>query len=176
MLFFHYFYNSWQYFLLKTSVSNIHQFPKIKNLVVHIKLTKATFSSLCAGLLVLEMLTNQRPLALFSKKANLILKIRKGLPVGCKVYLGGLSVFNFLETFWVLFMSRVDADLFTLTTTSSKGGATVNVSIVDVFSFKVLEVLYFDFREYLTRLQVQINFQGTCEQINVVVQAFKLPL
>ena len=177
MLFLHYYYNSWQYFFLKSSVCNVHQFPFIKNLVLHIQLTKSSFSALCAGLLLLEMLTVHRPQVLLSNKANLILKIRKGLPVGCKVHLGRVSVFNFLENFWVFLVSRVDgADLFTGSATASNVSTTLNISVSDVFAFKELEGCYFECREYLSRLQVHINFCGSYDHVKIVAQALKLSL
>lgn len=177
MFSFHYYYNSCQYFILSFGVFNIHTIPLVKNVALHIKLTKSSFSGLCAGLLALEMLTNQRSNVLLSKKPNLILKIRKGLPVGCKVNLNRILAFNFLETVWVFIMSRFDvAEICKFTMTSSKTYTTLNLSIADIFAFKNLEGFYFEFREYFIQLQVHINFQGSLEHVKALVQALKLTL
>lgn len=177
MLDFHFYYNSWQYLVLKYKLENVYNLPRVKNLIIHIKLTKSTFSALCTGLLVLEMLTSRRPLAVFSKKANLVLKIRKGLPVSCKMNLTGLSVFDFLEVFWVFILSRHDVfELITVKRTGSNKVTVFNVLLHDLFLFKSLEGFYFDFREFVSSMQVQLIVLGPSFLVDVLVQSLKIPL
>lgn len=177
MLGFHVYYNSWQYLILKYQLENIYNLPRIKNLVIHIQLTKTTFSALCTGLLVLEMLTYRRSRVVFSKKANLVLKIRKGLPVSCKITLTGVSVFDFLDVFSVFILARHDVrELLTVKRTGTGLSTVVNIVLFDLFLFKSFEGLYFDFREYVSSIQIQLNVKGPSFLVDVFVQSLKIPL
>lgn len=177
MLSFHLYYNSWQYLLLKYQLGNVYSFPRIKNLIIHIKLTKSTFSALCTGLLVLEMLTSRRSCAVFSKRANLVLKIRKGLPVSCKMTLTGISLFDFLEVFWVFILSRHDVvEVLSVTRTGFNMSTVYNIVLQDIFLLQSLEGLYFDFREFVSSMQIQLNFLGPTFLVDGLVQSLKLPM
>lgn len=177
MLSFHVYYNSWQYLLLKYQLGNVYSLPRIKNLIIHIKLTKTTFSALCTGLLVLEMLTYRRSCAVFSKKANLVLKIRKGLPVSCKMALTGVLLFDFLEVFWVFILSRHDvAEVLSVNRTGFNMSTVYNIVLQDLFLLQPLEGFYFDFREFVSSMQIQLIFLGPTILVDRLVQILKLPI
>lgn len=177
MLNFHFYYNSWQYLLLKYQLGNVYSIPQIKNLIIHIKLTKTSFSALCTGLLVLEMLTYRRSRAVFSKKANLVLKIRKGLPVSCKMTLTGSSLFDFLEVFWVFILSRHDVvEVISVKRTGLNMSTVYNIVLQDLFLLQSLEGLYFDFREFVSGMQIQLIFLGPTFLVDILVQSLKIPM
>ncbi len=177
MLGFHVSYNSWQYLVLKYQMEKLSRLPKIESLTLHLKLTNSSFSALCVGLLVLEMITYRRPLVIFSKKANLVLKLRKGVPVSCKLTLTGVSLTDFLESFWLSILSRSDVvELVSVKRTESQTASVFTVLLHDLFLFKNLEGFYFDFREFVSGMQIQLVLAGSPVLADTFIQSLKFPL
>ena len=73
----------------KFSYSNIKKIPELKKIVLNFGCKSSEIKELATSLLALELIINTNtPIFLTkSKQPNVLLKIRKGAPVGCKVIL-----------------------------------------------------------------------------------------
>ena len=60
--------------------------------------------TLATNLLALELITNQKGLLTISRRPNLVLKIRKGNPTGCKLTLK--------KNFMLTFLSKISNEIF----------------------------------------------------------------
>ena len=80
----------------KFTYQTITQIPKLKYLILNFNLKKLDNKALITLLSSLKLITLQNPNITVSKISNVVFKIRKGQPVGCKITLRNLKMNNFL--------------------------------------------------------------------------------
>lgn len=99
MHFLNYFYNKNLKFDLinKFYYANLEKLPKLKKIILNSNCKTTDFKTLATSLLALELITNQIGILTISKRPNLLLKIRKGNPTGCKLTLKKASMLNFFS-------------------------------------------------------------------------------
>jgi large subunit ribosomal protein L5 len=74
---------------------NVPQIPKLKKIVLNFGYSKSNLKYLMSGLLALEFISLKKGKLTKSRNLNLLLKIKKGNPVGCKVILKKNSMYFF---------------------------------------------------------------------------------
>lgn len=99
MYFLTYFYNKNLKFDLinKFYYADLKKLPRLKKIILNSSCKTADLKTLATNLLALELITNQKGILTISKRPNLLLKIRKGDPTGCKITLKKSSVLNFFS-------------------------------------------------------------------------------
>ena len=106
MHFLNYFYNK----NLKLDLINkfyyieLKKLPKLKKIVLSFNCKTTEMKTLATHLLALELITNQKGILTTSKQQNILLKIRKGNPTGCKITLK--------KTFMLYFLSKNSTEIF----------------------------------------------------------------
>ncbi len=85
----------------KFKYKNPHQVPRIEKIVVHVGEGEASREPKILDSIMeeLALITGQKPVITRAKKAISNFRIRKGMPVGCKVTLRGDRMYFFLEKF-----------------------------------------------------------------------------
>lgn len=85
--------------LTKLHYKNIFQLPKINKICLNIGFKNANIEKkkLINILVLLKLITNQKPIVTQSKKNNIFLKIKKNSIIGCKVTLRKKNIYIFLE-------------------------------------------------------------------------------
>ena len=83
----------------KFGFKNVHQVPKIEKIILNVGLGEAVQDKKHLDNVVIELaaITGQRPVETKSKKAIAGFKIRKGIPIGCKVTLRKIRMYEFLD-------------------------------------------------------------------------------
>lgn len=91
------------------SYKNVMQVPALEKIVVHVTMGEATqnIKLLDAAEKELAMITGQKPLVTKSKKAIAGFKLKKGVPLGCKVTLRGKRMYEFLDRLISLSLPRI---------------------------------------------------------------------
>lgn len=79
----------------KFKYNKTNKLPKLKKLVLNFGSQKSDLKQLAAGLLAFELIANQKGVLTTTKKSNILFKIRKGDPIGCKVTLQSQNLFVF---------------------------------------------------------------------------------
>ena len=99
MHFLSYFYNKNLKFDLinKFNYTNLKKLPKLKKIVLNFSCKTTELKTLATHLLALELITNQKGILTISKQPNLLLKLRRGNPTGCKLTLKKAFIFSFLS-------------------------------------------------------------------------------
>lgn len=100
MHFLNYFYNKNLKFDLinKFHYANLKKLPKLKKIILNLNCKTTNLKTLGINLLALELITNQKGKLIISKEPNLLLKLRKGNPRGCKLVLkSSIMLIFFLE-------------------------------------------------------------------------------
>lgn len=83
----------------KYKYKNIEKLPKLKKITLSFSSTTLTIQKFATTLLALELIASKKSSITTSKSANVLLKIQKGQPAGCKVILKKKNMYKFLETF-----------------------------------------------------------------------------
>jgi len=83
----------------KFGFKNAYQVPRLTKIVINVGLGEAVQDKKLLDVVVEEtaLITGQRPTETMTKKAIAGFKIRKGLPVGCKVTLRKIKMYEFLD-------------------------------------------------------------------------------
>ncbi len=91
------------------SYKSVMQVPRFEKVVVHVTLGEATqnIKLLDAAERELAVITGQKPLITKSKKAIAGFKLRKGVPLGCKVTLRGDRMYEFLDRLISVALPRI---------------------------------------------------------------------
>jgi large subunit ribosomal protein L5 len=89
--------------------TNPMQVPKLDKIVINMGVGEATADSkkLDNAVVELTLISGQKPVKTLAKKAIAGFKIRKGLPIGCKVTLRKARMYEFLERLVTIAMPRV---------------------------------------------------------------------
>ncbi len=85
------------------------QVPRLEKIVVNMGIGETTtdIKKMDAAIADLTAITGQKPLMIRSKKAIANFKLRKGLPIGCKVTLRGARMYEFLDRLVTIALPRV---------------------------------------------------------------------
>ena len=81
----------------KFAYLNASKFPELKKIILNFGSKNRTMREISTILLSLELITTNRGTITVSKNPNVILKIQKGHPAGCKVILTKKVMYQFLE-------------------------------------------------------------------------------
>jgi large subunit ribosomal protein L5 len=91
------------------SYKNIMEVPKVQKVVLNVGLGEAiqNIKLLDAAQKELSMITGQKAVVTKSKKSIASFKLRKGVPIGCKVTLRGNIMYEFLDRLISLALPRI---------------------------------------------------------------------
>nr|YP_009495528.1 ribosomal protein L5 [Psammoneis japonica]AWQ64258.1 ribosomal protein L5 [Psammoneis japonica] len=81
----------------KFHYQNIKELPKLKKIVLNFGCKNSDLKNIASVLLALELIATQRGRITTSKNVNILLKIRKGNPVGCKLVLKKTLMYSFFS-------------------------------------------------------------------------------
>jgi len=89
--------------------SNPYQVPRLEKVVINMGVGETTsdIKKMDAAIADLTAISGQKPQMVRSKKAIANFKLRKGLPVGCKVTLRGARMYEFLDRLITIALPRV---------------------------------------------------------------------
>ena len=93
----------------KFGYKNPMQVPKLEKIVIKMGVGEATadHKKLDAAVAELTAISGQKPVKTIAKKAIAGFKIRKGLPIGCKVTLRKARMYEFMDRLITIAMPRV---------------------------------------------------------------------
>lgn len=99
MHFLNYFYNKNLKFDLinKFYYKDLKKLPKLKKIILNSNCKTTESKIIAINLLALELITNQKGILTVAKQPNILLKIKKGNPTGCKLILKKSSMLSFLN-------------------------------------------------------------------------------
>ena len=72
------------------------ELPKIKQITLNFKCKTTELKTLTSTLLATELISKKRGVLTITKKPNIVLKTKKGNPIGCKITLRKKNLLNFL--------------------------------------------------------------------------------
>ena len=160
----------------KFNYKSLKQIPYLKKIVLNIDCNSNSLVSPVSALVALNLITAQKAVPVRAKDSIISLNIRKGNPVGCKVTLRNIKMYNFF--FNVLHQVLTNMKYFEGFYLKKKSSTlkTVDFTISDVFKFKQLEEHYYVFKD-LSPLKVSIvTNSNNLNEFIFLLKSFKLPV
>ena len=93
----------------KFGYKNVMQLPKVEKIIINMGVGEAVGNpkALDAAVADLALITGQKPILTIAKKSLAAWKLRQGMPIGCKVTLRGVRMYQFLDKFMNVALPRV---------------------------------------------------------------------
>ena len=93
----------------KFGYKNVMQLPKIEKIIINMGVGEAVGNpkALDSAVADLTIIAGQKPLLTRAKKSLAAWKLREGMPIGCKVTLRGVRMYQFLDKFMNVALPRV---------------------------------------------------------------------
>ncbi len=131
--------------LTKLHYKNIFQIPKITKICLNIGFKNANIEKkkLINILVLLKLITNQKPIVTQSKKNNIFLKIKKNSIIGCKVTLRKKNIYIFLEKLIIFIIPNLNKKI----KFNTENQNILNFQIKNILNFFELRREFLKFRE-----------------------------
>jgi len=93
----------------KFGYKNVMQLPKVEKVIINMGVGEAVGNpkALDAAVNDLTIISGQKPILTRAKKSLAAWKLRQGMPIGCKVTLRGVRMYQFLDKFINVALPRV---------------------------------------------------------------------
>ena len=122
------------------SYKNIMEVPKVQKIVLNVGLGEAiqNIKLLDAAQKELSMITGQKAVVTKAKKSIAAFKLRKGVPIGCKVTLRGNMMYEFLDRLISTALPRI-RDFKGIPSKSFDGRGNYSLGLKEQFIFPEIE-------------------------------------
>lgn len=159
----------------KFHYTNLKDLPELKKIVLNFGCKNFEIKNIASALLSLELITTKRGSLTKARRPNVLLKIRKGYPVGCLVILKKTKMYNFF--FKLLTEIFPNLKVFTGISVKKKIEKTsFSFTLKDLISFKELEKQFYLFINLPPLNITLITNSQTQEELLYLLNSFKLPL
>ena len=124
----------------KFGYKNVMQLPKIEKIIINMGVGEAVGNpkALDAAVNDLTIISGQKPLLTRAKKSLAAWKLRQGMPIGCKVTLRGVRMYQFLDKFMTVALPR-GRDVRGVTDKSFDGRGNYAVGLKEQLIFPEIE-------------------------------------
>lgn len=152
----------------------IEDIPKLKKIVLNFGCKSFALKPLAVSLLSLELITGQKGVLTKSNRTNILLKIRKGNPVGCMVILKKNKMYNFIFKLLVDVFPNL-RDFKGIQTTKKLNMISVSFTLTDLISFKELEKQFYLFSSLPPLNITFVTTAKSKKELLYLLNSFKLP-
>lgn len=177
MYFLNYFYTKTLKFDLinKFYYTDLKKLPNLNKIILNFSCKTTELKTLATHLTALELISNQKGLITVSKRPNLLLKLRKGNPSGCKITLRKTAMINFLsKSFNETFPKIKNFNEIQVHQKIEKNA--LSFSIKDTLTFSELAEHYYLFNN-LSNLNLSfITNVNTKEEMLFLLKSLQLPI
>lgn len=159
----------------KFPYNQLDEIPELKKIILNFGCKNFEIKNIASSLLSLELITAKRGTITKSKQANILLKIRKGYPVGCVVVLKKNKMYNFVFKLLTEVFPNLK-DFKGIKISKKLGKTSFSFTLKDLINFKELEKQFYLF-SHLPPLNITIITNArTKKELLYLLSAFKIPL
>ncbi|XCH47637.1 50S ribosomal protein L5 [Thermodesulfovibrio sp. 3907-1M] len=159
----------------KFNYKNVMQVPRLDKIIVHVTLGEAiqNIKLLDAAEKQLALITGQKPVITKAKRALAAFKLKKGMPIGCKVTLRKDRMYEFLDRLICLALPRI-RDFRGISPKSFDGRGNYSFGIKEQFIFPEID---YDKVEMIHGLDITIcTTAKSDEEALALLKAFGMPI
>ena len=159
----------------KFSYTQLNEIPQLKKIILNFGCKDLELRSMASALLSLELITSQQGSLVRSKRSNVLLKVRKGNPVGCVVVLQKKEMYEFLFKLVSEIFPNLK-DFKGLSLSKKLGTTSLSFTLKDLINFKELEKQFYLFIKLPPLNVVLLTNTNTKKELIYLLSSFKLPL
>jgi large subunit ribosomal protein L5 len=156
---------------------DLNSIPKLTQIILNFGCMNSEVTKLLATSLFLELITSKNVKITSSKKANIVIKIKKGYPTGCKITLKEKLMYQFLYKLLTEIFPKIK-NFKQLSINSKKHKKSISYSIEEILLiFSELKEHYHIFSNKIPKLDIAIitNTKSQKEFI-YLLKSFKIPI
>ena len=159
----------------KFSYTHLEEIPQLKKIILNFGCKTFEIKRVSAALLSLGLITKKRGALTRSKRANILLKIRKGNPVGCVVVLRKKAMYTFLLKLVTEVFPNLK-DFKGINISNKLSTTSFSFTLSDLINFKELEKQFYLFINLPPLNITFITNVKTKQELLYLLNSFKLPL
>lgn len=161
----------------KFSYNDVAELPKLKKIILNFGCKSSEIKDLAASLLALELVTTKRGIFTISRRANILLKVRKGYPVGCLIVLEKNDMYRFfLKLLNEVFPTLKEFKGIRLIKNRKLEKTSFSFTLKELISFKELGTYFYLFNKLPPLNITLITNTKTQKELLYLVTSFKLPI
>ncbi len=153
---------------------SVMQVPRISKITINMGLGEAMDDKkvIVSAMAELEKIAGQKPVSTMSRKSIAGFKLREGWPIGCKVTLRGVRMYEFLDRLISIALPRV-RDFRGLSIKSFDGRGNYNLGFKEQIVFPEIE---YDKIDALRGMDISITTSAkTNKEAQALLEAFNFP-
>ena len=159
----------------KFTYLHLDEIPKLKKIILNFGCKNFEIKHIASALLSLELITTKQGSLTKAKRSNILLKVRKGYPVGCVVILKKTKMYDFF--FKLLVDVFPNLKVFKAISSHKKSEKTsFSFTLKDLVNFKELEKQFYLFINLPPLNITLITNSKTKKELIYLLSAFKLPI
>jgi large subunit ribosomal protein L5 len=156
--------------------TNVKDIPKIQKIILNFGCKNSELFDISSALLFLELISKKKAGVTKAKRANVLLKIKKGNIVGCVVILTKKKIFYFLLKLVInIFPNSKDFEGIQISKKKLTKGS-FSFTIKDFICFKELEKQFYLFSKLPPLNMTILSKVKTKKELLYILHSFKLPL
>ena len=153
---------------------NLNDIPELKKIILNFGCKSFALKTIASSLLALELITTKEGTITKAKRANILLKVRKGYPVGCIVVLKKIKMYNFfLKLLTEVFPNL--KDFKGINVSKKLKGNSFSLTLIDLINFKELEKQFYLFTNLPPLNIILITNTKTRKELFYLLNSFKVP-
>ena len=158
----------------KFSYNYIGDIPELKKIILNFGCKSFEIKSITAALFSLELITTKKGTVIKSKRVNILLKIRKGYPVGCMVILTKAEMYQFFFKLLTEVFSNLK-DFKGVNVSKKLGNKSFSLTLMDLICFKDLEKQFYLFTNLPPLNIILVTNTKTRKELIYLLNSFKMP-
>lgn len=149
--------------------------PELKKIILNFGCKSFVIKNIAASLVALELITTKQGTVTKAKRPNILLKVRKGHPVGCVVVLTKIKMYGFfLKLLTQVFPNLKD---FKGVKVSKKlKNRSFSLTLIDLINFEELEKQFYLFTNLPPLNIILITNTKNQKELIYLLNSFKVPL
>ena len=158
----------------KFSYHNLSDIPELKKIVLNFGCKSFAIKNIAASLSALELITTKQGTVTKAKRSNVLLKIRKGHPVGCIVVLTKTKMhYFFLKLLTQVFPNL--KDFKGIKVSKKLKNKNFSLTLVDLINFEELEKQFYLFTNLPPLNIILVTNTKTQKELMYLLNSFKVP-
>lgn len=154
--------------------NQLKDIPELKKIILNFGCKSFEIKNIAAALLSLELVTTKEATVTKSKRANILLKIRKGYPVGCVVILTKSKMYQFfLKLLTEVFPNL--KDFKGIKVSKNLKNKSFSMTLLDLINFKELEKQFYLFTNLPPLNIILVTNTKSRKELIYLLNSFKMP-
>ena len=154
--------------------NQLKDIPELKKIILNFGCKSFEIKNIAAALISLELITTKQATITKSKRANILLKVRKGYPVGCVVVLTKSKMYEFFFKLLAEVLPNLK-DFKGIKVSKNLKNKSFSMTLLDLINFKELEKQFYLFTNLPPLNIVLITNARSRKELIYLLNSFRMP-